>query len=96
LSQGCAFWGSHQQKILFAGVIPKSSYFGAGTGISSLNVKSNNFRTARPNLVLRSQTMQLQMEFGCKGRNVKFDLLRVFNKKLQTGHSSQYTPLHNF
>jgi hypothetical protein len=22
--------------------------------------------------------------------------LRVFNKKLQTGHSSQYTPLHNF
>jgi hypothetical protein len=51
---------------------PKPSLFGAGTGISSLNVQSNNFKTAQPILVIRnSNDAAPRQEFGCKSQDAK-------------------------
>jgi hypothetical protein len=48
-------FGSHIRKISFRGIMPqKPADFGAGIGISSLNVESNNFRMAQPILVIHS------------------------------------------
>jgi hypothetical protein len=51
------------------GVIPKKlPRFLAGIGISSLNVESNNFRTARPILVIRSSNdASPQKEYNTEG-----------------------------
>jgi hypothetical protein len=71
------FWGHIRKSFLFGGVMhPKSPHFGAGIGISSLNVKSKNFRTAGPILVIHSSNDAApRMKFGLKGQNIKFDVL---------------------
>jgi hypothetical protein len=37
------FWGHNNSNFYLGSYAPKPSHFWAGTGISSLNVKSNNF-----------------------------------------------------
>jgi hypothetical protein len=70
------------------GVMPQTPppQIEAGIGISSLNVESNNFRTAGPILVIRSSNDAVpRTKFGFKGQNLKVDVLGVINKKLPKG-----------
>ncbi len=63
-------FGVSTQKNFIWGVIPeKPPRFGAGIGISSINVQSNNFRTAWPILVIHnSNDASQRKEYGYKGQ----------------------------
>jgi hypothetical protein len=62
------------------GVIPKKlPHFLARIGIPSLNVQSNNFRTARPILVIRSSNdASPQKEFDYMGQTAKICFLESY------------------
>jgi hypothetical protein len=47
-------FGGFNTKHFYLGVIPENPLFGAGIGISNLNVGSDNLRTTRPILVICS------------------------------------------
>jgi hypothetical protein len=56
-------WGTHALKL---------SHFGAGIEISSLNVMSNNFRTAKQIFVIHSSNDAApRMKFGYMGQTAK-------------------------
>jgi hypothetical protein len=59
-------------KIFIKGKSLFSPYFEKGIGISGSKVESNNFRTARPILVIRSSNdAPPQKKFGSYGRTAK-------------------------
>jgi hypothetical protein len=81
------------------GVISKIlPHFFAGIGILSLNVQSNNFRTARPILVIRSSNdASPQKEFKYAAELLKFVFLGVITNKLpKREFPSQNPPFYNF
>jgi hypothetical protein len=70
--------GDFNAKKLYLGSYSKkhSSHFLAGTGIPSLDVQSDNFRTARPILVIRiSNDASPQKEFKYLGQTAKICFL---------------------
>jgi hypothetical protein len=72
--------------------------FLAGLGIPSLNVESNNFRSARPILVIRSSNdASPQKDFKYVGQTATSCFLGVNTKKTrQREFISQSTPFYNF
>jgi hypothetical protein len=74
------------QKNYIWGVIPKNCLFFAGTGISSLNVQSNSFRTARPISVIRSSNhASPQKKFNYAGQVLHLFYEGIITKKLPNG-----------
>ncbi len=79
-------------------ITQKPPHFGAGIGISSLNVRSNNFRMAQPILITYSSNDAApERNLVLKVKKLKFAFWGVIDKKLpQTEFPSQNTPFHNF
>jgi hypothetical protein len=93
------FFGVSTLRNYIWGVIPqKLPQFFAGIGIPSLNVQSNNSRTARPILVIRSSNDAApQKAFKYVGQTAKICFLGVNTKTLhQREFPSQNTPIYNF
>jgi hypothetical protein len=84
------------------GVIPKKlHHFSTGIEIPSLNVESNNFRTARPILVIHSSNDATpQKESNYMGQLLKFVVWELLSKNSPKGSFSakilhSITFLHN-
>jgi hypothetical protein len=79
--------GFQRQKIIWGVIPPKLPHFSAGIGISGLNVESNNFRTARPILVIHSSNdIYPQKEFNYVTKQLKFALLWNYYKSSPKGN----------
>jgi hypothetical protein len=97
LAQGPAFWGFNIKKFYVGSYSQKLSHFSAGIGISSLNVDLNNFKMARPILVIcSSNDASSQKEFSYEAKLLKFAFWRVITMKSPTGLPIQNTPCYNF
>jgi hypothetical protein len=98
LAQGCAFWGFNIKKLYLGELFPKLPHYLAGIGIPSLNVESNNFRIARPILVIHSSNdASPQKELNYAGQTAKICFLGSYYQKTpQREFPSQNTPFYNF
>jgi hypothetical protein len=71
---------------MFGELFPKLPHFSARIGIRSLNVQSNNFRTTRPILVIRSSNdAPPQKEFKYVGKLLKFVFWELLPKNFPKG-----------
>jgi hypothetical protein len=78
----------HNNKKFYWGLCPKHPHFGAGIGISSLSVESNNFKISKPILVIHSSNnANPQKEFGPKGQRLKFAFWELLIKNSPKGVS---------
>jgi hypothetical protein len=92
------FWGFQHKNLYLGSYFPKRPHFWAGIGISSLNVESNTFRTARPILVNRSSNdASPQKEFKYRSKLLKFVFWGSYYKKPpKREFPSQNIPFYNF
>jgi hypothetical protein len=92
-------WGiSTLRNYIWESYSQKTPSFLAGIGIPSLNVQSNNFRTARPILVIRSSSdASPKKEARYAAKMLKFDFGELLPKNsTQREFPSQNTPFCNF
>ncbi len=92
----CLLGVSTRKRLYFGELFPKTPHFLAAIGISSLNVGSNNFRTANRFQSNVAQTMHLRKRNSImRAKLLKFAVWGVNAKTSQREFPSQNTPFYN-